>query len=86
MNTTRSKIYTFNEHAPMKEKYVCANNSPFWNNKLNKALMTMSRLKNKYLKFPCIFIKNMFKKHGNFSVNLLRREKKIYYDNLDLFR
>ena len=34
MNTTRSKIYTrpdtFNKHASMIEKYVRANNSPFW--------------------------------------------------------
>ena len=75
MNTTR---------APMKEKYVRANNSPFWNKRLNKALMTRSRLKNKHLKFPSVFNKKMFKKHRNFCVNLLRREKKIYYDKLDI--
>ena len=75
---------TFNKHAPMKEKYVRANNSLFWNKTLNKALMTRSRLKNKYLKFPSVFNKKMFKKHRNFCINLLRREKKIYYDNLDI--
>ena len=38
-------IDTFKKHAPMKEKYVRANNSPFWNKRLNKALMTRSRFK-----------------------------------------
>ena len=75
---------TFLKHAPMKEKYVRANNTPFWNKRLNKALMTRSRLKNKYLKFPSVFNKKMFNKHRNFCINLLGREKKIYYDNLNL--
>ena len=32
------------KHAPMKEKYIRANNTPFMNKKINKAIMNRSRL------------------------------------------
>ena len=35
---------TLNKHAPMKIKYIRANNSPFMNNDLSKAIMVRSRL------------------------------------------
>ena len=57
---------TFNKHAPMKDKYVCVNNSPFWNKRLHKALMTRSRLKNKYLKFPSVFNKKNVQETSQF--------------------
>ena len=41
---------TLNKHAPMKIKYIRANNSPFMNNDLSKAIIVRSRLRNKYLK------------------------------------
>ena len=34
----------------MKEKYARANNAPFTNKVLSKAVMTRSRLRNRYLK------------------------------------
>ena len=37
-----------NEYAPMKEKIVRANNASFMNKILSKAVMTRSRLHNKY--------------------------------------
>ena len=75
---------TFNKFAPPKEKYVRANNAPYMNKTLNKAIMTRSRLKNNFLKYPTNQNEEMYKKHRNFCVNLLRREKKKYYANLDL--
>ena len=41
-----------NMHAPMREKYVRANNAPFVSKALSKAIMSRSRLRNKYLKNP----------------------------------
>ena len=38
----------------MKIKYIRANNSPFMNYKLSKAIMVRSRLINKYLKLKTI--------------------------------
>ena len=75
---------TFNKLAPLKAKYVRANNAPYMNKSLNKAIMTRSRLKNKFIKYPTHQNKETYKKHRNFCVNLLRREKKKYYANLDL--
>ena len=41
-----------NKQAPMKDKYVRANNAPFMNKILCKALMNRTRLRNKFLKNP----------------------------------
>ena len=71
------------KHAPMKEKYVRANNAPFMTKVLSKAIMNRSRLRNKYLKTPTITNKNNYNKQRNYCVNLLRRVKKEYYNNLD---
>ena len=46
--------------------------------------MTSSRLTNKFLKTPNTFNEVTYKKHRNYCVNLLRREKRKYYENLDL--
>ena len=51
---------------------------------LCKAFMNQSRLRNKYLKNPNILNKRNYKKQRNYSLNLLKREKKKYYGNLDL--
>ena len=41
-----------NKHAPVKSKIIRANNAPFMNKILAKAVMIRSKLHNKYLKFP----------------------------------
>ena len=40
----------FNEHVPMKTKHLRANEREFMNKELNRAIMTQSKLRNKYLK------------------------------------
>ena len=77
-------IKLLNKHAPMKEKYVRANNSPFMNKVLSKAFMTRSRFRNKFLKNPTKDNRIIYNKQRNYCVNLLRKEKKKYYNNLDL--
>ena len=71
-----------NIHAPLKTKNIRANNAPFMNKFLSKAVMTRSRLKNKYLKDPSLTNKINYKKYRNYCVNLFKREKKKYYNNL----
>ena len=73
-----------NKHAPIKEKYVRANNAPFMTKTLTKAIMNRSRLKNKFIKNPDSNNRSIYNKHRNYCVNLLRKEKKRYYNNLDL--
>ncbi len=72
-----------NKQAPMKDKYVRANNAPFMNKILSKAFMNRTRLRNKFLKNPNATNKENYTKYRNYCVNLVRREKKKYYENLD---
>ena len=77
-------VEILNKHAPMKTKLVRANNSPFMSKVLIKAIMTRSRLRNKFIKNPNNSNKENYRKQRNFCVNLLRKEKKSYYNNLNL--
>ena len=65
-----------NEHAPMKERLVRANNAPFMNKTLSKAVMHRSRLRNNYLKNPNNVNKEKSKKYRNYCVNLFKQENK----------
>ena len=67
----------------MKEKRVRANNAPFMNKILSKAVMKRSRLHNKYLKNPNEINKMLHRKYRNYCVNLFKMEKRRYYENLD---
>ena len=73
-----------NIHAPMKEKLIRANNSPFMNKTLSKAFMNRSRLKNRFLKNPNEENKLKYNKQRNYCVNLLRKVKRNYYSNLNI--
>ena len=76
-------LTVLNNHAPQKEKLIRGNNAPFMNKILSKAFMKRSKLKNKYNKFPTEENKSFYNKQRNFCVNLLRKEKRNYYNNLD---
>ena len=54
------------------------------NNVLSKAFMHRSKLKNQYNKTPNEKNKSLYRKQRNFCLNLLRKEKRKYYNNLDL--
>ena len=73
-----------NLHAPIKTKLVRGNNAPFMNKDLSKAFMHRSKLKNMYNKNPTETNNLLYKKQRNFCVNLLKNEKKKYYNNLYL--
>ena len=64
-------ILTLNKHATSKTRYIRANNSPFMNNDIYKAIMVRSRLRNKYLKLKTDEFKNAY-----------RKAKYNFYDNL----
>ena len=73
-----------NTHAPKKKKIIRGNSAPFMNKTLSKAFMQRSQMKNKYHKNPTETNKVLYKKQRNFCVNLLNRQKKNYYNNLDM--
>ena len=77
-------VRLLNHYAPIKVRYVRANNSPFMNKTLAKAVMTRSRLHNRYIKNPTPENKIKYTKYRNYCTGLFRKEKKSYYNNLDI--
>ena len=77
-------IDVLNKHAPLKIKYIRANNSPFMNKNLAKAVMTRSRLRNKFLKDPNDENRANYNKYRNYCTGLFRKEKRSYYNNLNI--
>ena len=77
-------IRVLDTHAPSKKKVLRGNNAPFMNKTLSKEFMHRSKLKNQYHKNPTESNKAAYKKQRNFCVGLVQKEKKKYYNNLDL--
>ena len=72
------------KHAPIKKKYLRANQGELMTKELNKAIMTRSRLRNKYLKDKSAASKIAYDKQRNYCVNILRRTKKKYFANTNI--
>ena len=77
-------IEILNKQAPIKKKYLRANQREFMSKKLNKAIMTLSRLRNKFLKEKSADSKIAYAKQRNCCINLLRRTKKKYFANINI--
>ena len=75
-----------NIHAPIKEKHVRCNQSPFMSKQLRKAIMTRTRLLNKYRKDDIAGNLFAYKRQRNFCVKLLRKSKNNFYNNLNAKR
>ena len=69
-------------HAPIKQRYVRANQAPFINKTINKEIMKRSRLRNKFLNTKSDIDKKAYKKQRNLCVSLIRREKKNFLNNI----
>ena len=76
-------FYICNKHAPMKRKYVRANEAPFMTKELHKAIMKRSRLRNKLLKNKNKINRNNYEVQRNYGKELLKTTKKQYFDNLN---
>ena len=74
---------TLNKHAPVKIKYIRANNSPFMNDEFSKAIMVRSKLRNKFLKLKTNESRNAYKRQRNYCVSLLREVKETFYENFN---
>ena len=76
-------LQVLNAHVPIKQRIVRGNNQPLMNKTLSKAFMYKSKLKNQYNKNPIDLNKVKYKRQRN-CVNLLGKEKKKFYSNLEL--
>ena len=72
-----------NKTAPLKQKFVRANNSPFTNKTRSRAIMKQTRLRNRLLKDMSDSNRVAYNTQRNYCVSLVRKAKKSYYNNLD---
>ena len=72
------------KHAPIKEKHVRSNQAAFINKDIRKAIMTRSRLLNRYRKNKLESSRLEYNKQRNRCVKMLRETKKEFYNNLEV--
>ena len=71
-------------HAPIKKRYVRANQASFINSKIHKEVMRRTRLRNKFIDSKTDADRIAYNKQRNYCVSLIRKEKKAYYSNLNI--
>ena len=70
-----------NTIAPLKSRFIRANQAPFINKEIQRGVMVKSKLRKKFLKSRSESDKKAFNKQRNKCVSLLRKTKKAYYWN-----
>ena len=74
----------FNKLAPLKKKTLRNNKSSFTTKEVGKAIMTRSRLRNKFLKIKSQECKQAYNKQRNLCVTMVRKAKKNYFNCLNV--
>ena len=72
------------KHAPLKQKYLRANYSPFMTKPLRKLIMNRSRCKNMYLKNKTVEKWDRYRKPRNECVKLTKKVKNEYFKNINI--
>ena len=70
------------KHAPIKQRYVRANQAPFINKTINKEIMKRLQLRNKFLNTKSDIDRKTYNEQRNLCVSLIRREKKNFFNNI----
>ena len=73
----------FNKLAPIRKKYLRANEAPFMTKELHNAIMKRSRYRNKFLKDKSQTSRENYKIQRNLCKKLLRKTKKSYFESLN---
>ena len=76
--------YILQKHAPIKKRYVRANQASFINSKIHKEVMRRTRLRNKFIDSKTDADRIAYNKQRNYCVSPIRKEKKAYYSNLNI--
>ena len=77
-------LKTLDAIAPIKKEKLRFNHNLFMSKTLRKSVMVRSKLKNKYNKNRTEENWGSYKKQRNFCVNLLRKTKKDYFNDLNI--
>ena len=72
------------KHAPVKKRYIRANQKNFIDKELNQEIMVRSKLRNKFLKLITRENRLAHAKQRNVCVKLLQQKKFQYFENLNL--
>ena len=67
---------TLDKAAPLKQKYVRSNHSPFLSKEILKAIMNRTRLRNKFLRSRSTEDKSAYNQQINFFLSLVGKAKK----------
>ena len=78
-----STLNYINQRIALKSCYVRANQVPYMNKTISKAIMVRSRLKNNYMENMSEENKGNYMRKNNYCVKLLGKEKKNFFANLD---
>ena len=76
-------MFLLNIHAPIKHKYVRANDNPFVTKEMRKAIMLRSKLRNRYNKLKTMEANLAYKRQRNICTSLLKKTKRKYYESLN---
>ena len=68
-------LYLLGKHAPVKKRYIRANQKNFMDKELNQAVIVRSKLRNKFLKLKNEENRLAFAKQRNYCVKLLQLKK-----------
>ena len=81
MFDVKSSIIQMTSNAPIKYRYVRANQAPFMNKKINKEIIKRSRLRYKFLNTKIEIYRKAYCKQRNPCVSLTRSDKNFFSDN-----
>ena len=89
LNTTdlegfmKTVFHIFNKHAPIKRKYIRANEAPFMTKDLHKAIVKRSKLRNMFLKSGNLSDRKNYTSQINLCKKLLKNTKRTCFNNVD---
>ena len=72
------------KHAPIKKRYIRANQASFINSKIHKEVIKRARLSNKFIDSNTDVDRIAYNKQRNYCASLIRKEKKSLYSNLNI--
>ena len=71
------------KHAPVKFRYIRANDNRFMTKELRKAIMQRSKLRNRLNRLKTSEANLAYKKQRNICTSLLRKTKRLFFNNLN---
>ena len=80
---TNTVLSILDKHAPIKRKYIRANNSAVMTKDLRAAITQRSKLTQKFFKERTNESKHLYNRQRNLCVSLLRKTKRDYFKQLN---